>query len=107
MSLKASLPPDVIQPYSGALIDSLLETVEKADGASAAMRAKSGAFLVHKQDGRNYLRLTELPPHVEIHCSTADCSNQARLLIDARDQEVLPYCRACAHVEFSMWMVGV
>ncbi len=72
MSVKASLPP----LHSGHLIDSLVETV---DGAAAAMRAQSGPTLILKQDGRNYLRLTELPPQAELHCSNVDCHNAARL----------------------------
>jgi hypothetical protein len=93
--------------YHGDLISSLESMVENP-GALAGTALRSGPALVHKpESGRNYFRLTQLPIEAEIHCSTVDCDNQARLLLDSRDCEVLPYCRACAHVEFAMWMVGV
>jgi hypothetical protein len=93
--------------YQGNLISSLLEqTSETLAAGKSALR--SGPALVHKpESGRNYFRLTQLPAEAEIHCNSVDCENSAKLLIDARDCEVLPYCRACAHVEFAMWMVGV
>jgi hypothetical protein len=101
------LPPPPPERYQGNLIASLVDTVERTGTPAADPNLRSGPALVNKQDGRNYFRLTQLPSEVEIHCSTVDCDNTARLLIDARDAEVLPYCRACAHVEFAMWMVGV
>jgi hypothetical protein len=101
-----ALPPE---RYQGNLIASLVETVEQVSPGtgSATSNLRSGPALVHKHDGRNYFRVTELPQEAEIHCSTVDCEHKARLLIDARDCEVLPYCAPCAYVEFAMWMVGV
>ena len=107
MSIKASLPPTVPPPpYSGRLVESIEQVVALAEGAGAASESKRPT-LIHKQDGRNYFRLTELPPNVELHCATADCSNNAHVLSDSRHGEILPYCKDCAHVEFAMWMVGV
>ncbi|SRR6266496_3657977 len=118
MSVKASAPPPlhgvfVIQEvppperYQGNLIASLEATVENVAGLQTADRTRSGPTLVHKQDGRNYLRLTEVPPEAEIHCSTVDCDNRARLLIDARDAEVLAFCKDCAWVEFALWAASI
>jgi hypothetical protein len=42
-----------------------------------------------------------------MRCHTSDCFRDARLLLESRDQEVLPYCTACALVEFALWMAGV
>lgn len=110
MSTKASLPPEV-PIFSGNLIQSITElAIQSAEspGATEAPAAKRPTHLVHKQqDGRNYFRVTEIPAHAEMHCATADCDNSARLLLDSRDAEILPYCVPCAHVEFAMWMVGV
>ncbi|MCU1338801.1 MAG: hypothetical protein JWO19_4382 [Bryobacterales bacterium] len=109
MSIKSSAaitPLDPVGPcpiFEGNLVDSVTETVEAAEVRNGLKRPT----IIHKPDGRNYFRLTELPAQAEIHCSTVDCDNQAKLLLDSRDAEVLPYCRACAHVEFAMWMVGV
>jgi hypothetical protein len=108
MFTKSPLPPDSSTPYSGALIETLEETVAKAEAADPEQRSKpTQPTLIHKQDGRNYFRLTEMPAHVELHCGTADCANNARVLADSRHGEILPYCKECAHVEFAMWMVGV
>ena len=104
MSVKASLP----EQYSGDLVTSLINAVEQAQGSSSETSEKpKKPALIHKQDGRNYLRLTEIPQHAELQCATSDCGNRARLLVDSRDCEVLAYCEKCAHVEFAMWMVGV
>ncbi len=112
MSIKASLRPlhgafvvgEVPQQYSGNLIESLVSTVE---GAGAAILAKSGTVIPLKPNARDYIRLTVLPPETEIHCSNVDCERTARVLADSRDQDVLPFCKDCAYVEFSHWMVGV
>jgi len=119
MFTRSPLPPQFTPPiesvsvlvaptegqYSGTLVESIEETVAKAEGGAAPARPKP--TLLHKQDGRNYFRLTELPAHVELHCATAGCANNAHVLADSRHGEVLPYCKDCAHVEFAMWMVGV
>jgi hypothetical protein len=91
--------------YRGDLIASLESAVERAEETTPHTRR--GPALIHKQDGRNYFRLTQLPPEAELHCATVDCAHKAKLLLDSRDAEVLAYCRGCAHVEFAMWMVGV
>ena len=92
-------------PYSGNLVESLVEIAERV---GADRPGKQNRVHVLKPElVRDYLRLTVIPPETELHCSNVDCERTARVLIDARDQDVLAFCKDCAYVEFSHWMVGV
>jgi hypothetical protein len=107
MSIKATLPPDVPTPLDGYLIQSLEDVVSATQGAGTAIPARTAKIHALKPNERDYLRFTVLPPETDIHCSNVDCERVARLLADSRDQDVLPFCKDCAYVEFSHWMVGV
>lgn len=107
MSIKASLPHSVAPPiFEGDTLIQLFQTVEQAERASPSPVA-SGAGVGEKSAPRDYFRCTELPPQSELHCINIDCQRKARLLIDARDEDVKPFCEPCAYVEFAHWMVGV
>jgi len=106
---------DKLPEFSGDTISSLVATVEHAEGATPSpapdsqndAKLRRGPALIHQPDGRNYFRETELPQGAEIACATNDCENNASLLCDSRDCEVLPYCKDCANVEHAMWLAGV
>lgn len=94
-----------ITPYDGGLVDSLLETAEAHLPGRPALIRKPAR---DKPTARDYFRLTAIPEGTEgLRCTSADCGNRARVLVDSRDSEALAFCRACAHVEFAMWMVAV
>lgn len=107
MSVKAALPPNALEVpiFQGDLLDSLISTVERAEGASP--RPGSERLVLHDAQGRDYVRFTRLPADLDLHCSNVDCQRKAVLLRDARDEDVLRFCLACAYVEFAQWMVGV
>lgn len=106
MSIKANLAPSIEPPiFQGDLLETLFRTVEKAEGASPSPSGGSGVVI--KPEPRDYFRCTTLPESSELHCINVDCQRKARLLIDARDEDVKPYCGPCSYVEFAHWMVGV
>jgi hypothetical protein len=106
MSIKASLSPSIEPPiFQGDLLETLFRTVEKSEGASPSPSRGSGVTI--KPEPRDYFRLSVLPPESIIHCSNVDCQRKARVLIDARDEDVLPFCSPCAYVSHAMWMAGV
>ena len=111
MTLRAASPTVPPPTYQGDLIASLEHVVEeRVEAADSSASVRSGPVLIAKREGRNYFRLTELPQvdsETPIPCSTTDCQNPARLMLDTRDEAIRAHCEKCAYVEFAMWMVGV
>jgi hypothetical protein len=93
-------------PFGGTLIRDLERTVEAAEDGNGKLRILPQSDPPPKLKHRDFIRLIEMVDH-SMHCSSTDCPRLARLLLECRDQEVLPYCTACALVEFAQWMAGV
>jgi hypothetical protein len=93
-------------PFDGSLVSSLESSVEAAELAqTGGLRILDGQPPV-KPSERPWIKLVDLCAS-PMRCNSVDCPRTARLLIESRDQEVLPYCTACALVEFALWMAGV
>lgn len=103
--LEASLP-QLPPHFGGSLIADLERTVETAEEGSGKLRILPGQQPPVKPNERQWIRLVDICDH-SMRCNSTDCPREARLLLESRDQEVLPYCTRCALVEFALWMAGV
>jgi hypothetical protein len=113
MSIKAALP----KHFRGDLIESLLSTVEAAAQLPQLSKAPGRIHAVavrkrsRKQAERDYFRLDaitlpkENPPLIA--CQNVDCYHPAQVMVSASGEDPAPYCKDCAHVEFTHWMSGV
>jgi hypothetical protein len=94
------------QPFTGDLVGTLERTVQSAEEGNRKLRILPEPDPPLKLDSRPWLRLIQISDQPK-RCHTSDCFRDARLLLESRDQEVLPHCTACALVEFALWMAGV
>lgn len=93
-------------PFGGSLIADLERTVESAEEGNGKLRILPQPEPPPKLNERAWIRLVDLG-EAPMRCNSTDCPREARLLLESRDQEVLPYCTRCALVEFALWMAGV
>jgi hypothetical protein len=93
-------------PFGGSLIQDLERTVESAEEGNGKLRILPEPEPPTKPNERPWIKLVDLGS-APMRCNSTDCPRSAKLLLESRDQEVLPYCTACALVEFALWMAGV
>ena len=101
--VEAALPHP---PFTGDLVGSLERAVQGAEEGNGKLRILPASEPPTKPHERPWIRLVDIGDH-SMRCNSAECPRVARLLLESRDQEVLPYCTACALVEFALWMAGV
>jgi hypothetical protein len=93
-------------PFDGSLIETLECSVTAAEEGNGKLRILPEPEPPTKPNERAWIRLVDLG-EAPMRCNSTDCPRSAKLLLESRDQEVLPYCTACALVEFALWMAGV
>jgi hypothetical protein len=103
---EASALPQPVPHFGGSLIADLERTVETAEEGNGKLRILPDPQLPTKPSERPWIKLVDLG-EATMRCNSSDCFRAAQLLLESRDQEVLPYCTRCALVEFALWMAGV
>jgi hypothetical protein len=92
--------------FVGDLIRDLEHTIESAEEGNGKLRILPDPQPPTKPNERPWIRLVDLGA-APMRCNSTDCPRSAKLLLESRDQEVLPYCTACALVEIALWLAGV